>query len=187
MCWKVLFSEYLIKRPWLTARRDKVELPDGRVIPEYYVLEYPDWVNVIAITKEGQFVMERQYRYAIDRICYEIPCGVAEKGETPLEAIQRELKEETGYGGGEWQLLMTLSPNPTSMTNMTFCFVAMGVEKISDQHLDETEDLTVHLMSQEDVWKLLENNEIIQSLMVAPLTRWFMMKDKHPELTMADV
>ena len=99
MCWKVLFSEYLIKRPWLTARRDKVELPDGRVIPEYYVLEYPDWVNVIAIPKEGQFVMERQYRYAIDRICYEIPRGVAEKGETPLEAIQRELKEETGYGG----------------------------------------------------------------------------------------
>jgi len=55
--WKILSTEYLIKRPWLTARRDMVELPDGRVIPEYYVLEYPDWVNVIAITKNGQYVM----------------------------------------------------------------------------------------------------------------------------------
>ena len=59
--WKVIDREYIIKRPWLTARRDKVELPDGRIIEEYYVLEYPDWVNVIAITKDGQFVMEKQF------------------------------------------------------------------------------------------------------------------------------
>ena len=48
--WKILRSEYLIQRPWLTARRDEVELPDGRIVPEYYVLEYPDWVNVIMRT-----------------------------------------------------------------------------------------------------------------------------------------
>lgn len=171
--WKTIFSEYLIKRPWLTARMDKVELPDGRVIPEYYVLEYPDWVNVIAITKDGQFVMERQFRYAAGMTCYEIPCGVADEGETPLEAIQRELMEETGYGGGEWKLLMKLSPNPTSMTNMTYCYLATGVEKISDQHLDATEELSVHLMSRDEVWGLLERNEIIQSLMVAPLMKYF--------------
>ena len=58
--WKVLSSEYLIRKPWLTARRDSLELPDGRIMPEYYVLEYPDWVNVIATTKDGKFVMERQ-------------------------------------------------------------------------------------------------------------------------------
>ena len=63
--WKVLDREYLIKRPWLTARRDKLELPDGRIMNKYYVLEYPDWVNVIAITKEGEFVMERQYRHGL--------------------------------------------------------------------------------------------------------------------------
>ena len=64
--WEVLESEYLIQRPWLTARRDKVKLPNGVVNDEYYVLEYPDWVNVIAITEDGRFVMERQYR--MDRI-----------------------------------------------------------------------------------------------------------------------
>ena len=174
MKWKKLSSDYLIKRPWLTARKDKVELPDGRIIPEYYVLEYPDWVNVIAITKDGRFVMERQYRYGVDSMNYEIPCGVMEVGETPLEAVQRELLEETGYGGGVWKELMCISPNPTSMTNMTYCFVAEGVEKISEQKLDDTEDLEVHLMSREDVLLLLKNDELIQSLMIAPLYKYLM-------------
>lgn len=172
--WKSLCSEYIIKRPWLTARRDKIELPDGRIIPEFYVLEYPEWVNVIAITTDGKFVMERQYRYAADSTNYEIPCGVMEQGETPLEAAMRELKEETGYGGGQWRELMCISANPTSMTNMTHCFVATGVEKISDQHLDATEELEVHLLSQDEVQALLRNNEMIQSLMIAPLLRFFM-------------
>ncbi len=172
--WKLLYSEYIIKRPWLTARRDKIELPDGRIIPEFYVLEYPEWVNVIAITTDGKFVMERQYRYAADSTNYEIPCGVMEQGETPLEAAMRELKEETGYGGGQWRELMCISANPTSMTNMTHCFVATGVEKLSDQHLDATEELEVHLLSQDEVQALLRNNEMIQSLMIAPLLRFFM-------------
>ena len=57
--WKIIDSKYIVQRPWLTARCDQVELPDGRIIPEYYVLEYPNWVNVIAITKDGRFVMEK--------------------------------------------------------------------------------------------------------------------------------
>ena len=145
--WKVLESEYLVRRPWLTARRDRLELPDGRIIPEYYVLEYPDWVNVIAITKDGQFVMERQYRHAARKISLELPCGVMEEGETPLEAAQRELLEETGFGGGQWKKLMELSPNPSAMSNTTHCFLAIGVEKIAEQHLDETEELSVLFMT----------------------------------------
>ena len=57
MKWKTLKSEYLIRRPWLTARRDTVELPTGAVNDEYYVLEYPAWVNVIAVTKDGDYVL----------------------------------------------------------------------------------------------------------------------------------
>lgn len=171
--WKVLDREYIIKRPWLTARRDKVELPDGRVIEEYYVLEYPDWVNVIAITKEGQFVMERQYRHGLGVHSTELPCGVMEKGEDPLEAARRELLEETGYAGGEWTKLMAIGPNPGSQNNLTHCFLAVGVEKIAEQSLDDTEELTVLLMSEAEVKSLLENNQICQALMVAPLWKYF--------------
>ena len=170
--WKVLESEYLVRRPWLTARRDRLELPDGRIIPEYYVLEYPDWVNVIAITKDGQFVMERQYRHAARKISLELPCGVMEEGETPLEAAQRELLEETGFGGGQWKKLMELSPNPSAMSNTTHCFLAIGVEKIAEQHLDETEKVSVLFMTKEEVKRMLNENQICQALMVAPLYKY---------------
>ena len=170
--WKVLESEYLVRRPWLTARRDRLELPDGRIIPEYYVLEYPDWVNVIAITKDGQFVMERQYRHAARKISLELPCGVMEEGETPLEAAQRELLEETGFGGGQWKKLMELSPNPCAMSNTTHCFLAIGVKKIAEQHLDETEELSVLFMTKEEVKRMLNENLICQALMVAPLYKY---------------
>ena len=170
--WKVLESEYLVRRPWLTARRDRLELPDGRIIPEYYVLEYPNWVNVIAITKDGQFVMERQYRHAARKISLELPCGVMEEGETPLEAAQRELLEETGFGGGQWKKLMELSPNPSAMSNTTHCFLAIGLEKIAEQHLDETEELSVLFMTKEEVKRMLNENQICQALMVAPLYKY---------------
>ena len=104
--WDIINSEYLFRRPWLTVRHDQVRLPDGRINPEFYVLEYPDWVNVIAITEDGMFVLERQYRHGLGKTCYEIPAGVIENGETPLEAAKRELQEETGYGEGEWETLM---------------------------------------------------------------------------------
>lgn len=171
--WEILESKYIIKRPWLTARLDKVELPDGRINPEYYVLEYPDWVNVIAITCDGKFVMERQFRHAAGLTCFELPCGVMEEGETPLEAAQRELLEETGYGNGTWKKIMTISANPSTTTNMTHCFVATDVELVSSQHLDATEDLTVHLLDKKDVMALLHDNQIIQALMVSPLYKYF--------------
>ena len=101
--WQVLASKYLIRRPWLTARRDVVRLPNGTEIPEFYVLEYPDWVNIIAVTADVEFVMIRQYRHGIDQTRYELVAGCVDPGEDPLTAAKRELYEETGFGGGEWR------------------------------------------------------------------------------------
>lgn len=171
--WEIIESEYLIRRPWLTARRDRVKLPTGVEIPEYYILEYPDWVNVIAITKEGKFVLVRQYRHGIKETRYEICAGVCETGEEPLLSAQRELYEETGYGNGNWTKLMTVSANASTMTNITHCYLATEVERISTQHLEETEDLTVHLLSEEEIKALLLNDEVKQSLMAAPLWKYF--------------
>ena len=174
--WETISSEYLFRRPWLTVRHDKVRLPDGRINPEFYVLEYPDWVNIIAITENGEFVMERQYRHGLDKTCYEIAAGVVENGETPLEAARRELEEETGYGGGDWKELMLISGNPSTTNNLTHCFLAEGVKKVSAQHLDSTEDLSVCLLSLDQVRQLLVHDKIRQALMAAPLWKYFAEK-----------
>lgn len=175
--WKTIASELVVSRPpWLTVRRDSVRLPDGRINPEFYVLEYPDWVNVIAITDDGKYVMELQYRQGIGLTCLEICAGVMEAGEDPETAARRELEEETGYTGGSWRKLMTVSGNPSTTNNITHCFVAEGVKLAGHRHLDQTEDLDVILMSEEEVYRVLADDRIKQSLMAAPLWRWLALR-----------
>lgn len=171
--WEVLHSEYLFRRPWLTARRDHVKLPTGVEIPEYYVLEYPDWVNTIAITTDGCFVMVSQYRHGLGETRYELCAGVCEEGETPLESARRELLEETGFGGGHWEPWMLLSGNASATNNLTHCFLAVGVERVEPPHPEDGEDLRVHLLSLDEMRDLLLGDEIRQSLMAAPLWRYF--------------
>lgn len=173
MRWKTLNSKYLIRRPWLTARRDVVQLPNGEINDEFYVLEYPDWINVIAITNDDQFVFVRQYRYALDLDSTELCAGVIEPGETPEQGARRELLEETGYGGGEWREIMTIGQNPSTCNNLTHCFIATGVRKLQDQQLDRTEDIEVLLLTRQEVLDLLNSNTLKQALMLAPLWRYF--------------
>ena len=173
MKWKTLSQKYLIEKPWLTARVDKVQLPTGVIIDEYYVLEYPDWVNTIAITKDGKFVFVRQYRYAIGKTVNELCAGVVEMGEDPMDAAKRELMEETGFGGGNWQEWMTISANPSTHTNLTHCYLATDVEPLGKQHLDQGEDLEPRIFSREEVLDMLQKGEIWQALMVAPLWKYF--------------
>ena len=172
MDWTILSSEYLMRRPWMTVRRDCVQLPDGRKNDEYYVLEYPDWVNVIAETTDHKLLLIRQYRHGLGRTCFEIPAGVIEQGESPLEAAQRELLEETGFAGGEWEEIMTVSPNASATNNLSHSFVAHGVRQVAAQSLDATEDIEVYMFSEAEVKEMLLQGCFMQALMVAPLYKF---------------
>ncbi|MEG0789841.1 MAG: NUDIX hydrolase [Alistipes sp.] len=175
--WKVVCSEYLARKPWFTVRHECVELPNGNRVPDYYVFEYPDWVNVIAITKEHQFVFITQYRHGLGETAYEIVAGVIEPADTsPLAAAKRELLEEAGYGNGVWREQMVLCANPATQNNLTHCFVATDVERLSAQQLDNTEDIKVCLLTIDQVRELLETSAIKQALMAAPL--WKYMAEK---------
>ncbi len=174
----VIESEYLIRRPWLTARRDKLLMPNGNINPEFYVLEYPSWVNIIAITDDDKFVMVRQYRHGLGVISTELCAGVVEEGETTLEAAKRELSEETGYTGGEWSLQCIISGNPSTSNNLSYCYLAKGVNLTEKQHLDATEDIEVLLMSRQELLDLMMADEMKQALMLAPLWRYFYLQEK---------
>ncbi len=174
--WKVLSSEYLAQRPWFTVRRERVELPTGAIVPEWYIFEFPDWVNVIAITKEGKFVMISQYRHALGETRYELVAGCCEQGETAMQSAQRELLEETGYGGGHWQPFMTTSANPTNHNNRVYTFLATDVEQVASQQTEAGEDIAIHLMSREEVAELLQKDEIMQCLHAAPLWKYLALE-----------
>lgn len=171
--WTTLDSEYLIRRPWLTARRDRVQLPDGRINPEFYVLEYPAWVNIIARNRQGLYVMVEQYRHGLGVVETELCAGVVEEGEDPLDAARRELLEETGYSGGTWSLGCTLCGNPSVTNNLTYCYIAHDVELTSAQHLDATEDLVVRHLTASELRGLIDSDHFKQALMAAPLWRYF--------------
>ena len=90
-------SEFLVDAPWLKVAKETCELPNGKVIDDFYTLWQPDWVLILARTKEGKWVMTEQYRHGTGKIALEFPAGIIDKGETPEEAAIRELQEECGY------------------------------------------------------------------------------------------
>lgn len=176
--WAVLSSQYLFKRPWLTVRLEHTKLPNGNECPEYYVLEYPTWINIIALNTEGQMIMVRQHRHALGVTRYELCAGIMDPTDSsPLEAAKRELLEETGYSGGHWQEYTVLSQNPGSMNNLIYSFLATDVEQHSAQHLEQTEDITVHTFTPRQVLHMLQEGQIIQALHAAPLWKYF---NEHP-------
>ena len=109
----------------------------------------------------------------------ELCAGVVEDGEDPLEGAKRELLEETGYAGGEWELTMEISANPGSQNNLAYCYTARNVVKVAEQHLDTTEDISVELLSEDEVREMLLNDDIKQALMAAPLWRHFALNHKN--------
>lgn len=172
--WEVLASERIADAPWFNVRKEKVQLPNGATIPDYYVLDYPDWINVVGVTTEQEMVMIRQYRHGIGQVNYELAAGVCDPGETPLETAKREFLEETGYGGGNWTLWAILSANPATHSNLSYSYLATDLVKIQEQTLEQTEEISVHLLKKEDVKKLLLNNQIPQALHAASLWKYFL-------------
>lgn len=171
--WKVLSQENLIHRPHLDAYKEKVELPDGRIYDEFYHLHFGPVVCIVAETPDGKLLMERQYRHAVKEVLTEIPAGIVEKDEEPLEAAKRELQEETGYAGGEWTPLSVEYAQGGVQDNKMYSFYAKGVTPHGQRHLDSTEDINVYLIDKQEVLGMLMNGEIKQAPLSPALWKYF--------------
>jgi ADP-ribose pyrophosphatase len=168
--WKTLSSEYLFRDGWFTVRRDTCETKEGKIISPYYVYEFPDWVTAVALTKDGKFIMERQYRHALGETHYEIPGGCVEETDASLQdAIARELLEETGYQFTHFELLGEVSANPSTNSNVMHMYLATGGLLVKDQELDHNEEIELYLMTVDEVKQLLRENKIVQSMHVTAL------------------
>ena len=168
--WKVVKSEHVLQDQSLSLRADTCQVPNGHIVAPYYVLEFPPWVNVIALTPDNHVVLVRQYRHGIQRTEMELPCGTVEATDvSPLAAVQRELLEETGYAGTRVAETGRLSANAANHANWTYCFFATGVEQVAAPIADDTERVETALMPLAAVVELARRGGLVQALHVGSL------------------
>jgi len=162
--WKVLESSYL--RP--KFRIDKCELSNGNLL-DATIIEFHSWANVVALTKDSEAVLVKQYRHGVCEALLEFPGAVVEDDEDPMEGAKRELLEETGYSASQLIQVGQMYPNPALQTNTLHCFLALDAEKVGEQSLDGGEDIEVHLVPFNELVEIAKRGEFHHGLMTAVL------------------
>jgi ADP-ribose pyrophosphatase len=159
--WKTLHRELLLSiEPWLNIYQEKVELPTGRVIPDFYRVVLPDFVEIVPVTSGGEIVLVRGYKHGLRRVTLSPPAGLMRPGEPPVAAARRELREETGYEAEEWQALGTFVVDGNRQCGTVHIFVARGASPATQPDPDETEELQIELASRDRVVQALRAGEI---------------------------
>lgn len=171
--WQKLRSESGPDLGILNVRFDWLKHPTEDRILKRLVLESVDWINVVALTEDGQSVMVEQYRFGVGSCTLETPGGMVDSGETPLQAAQRELKEETGYSGGRWKSLGAVQPNPAIHSHLCHHFLAEGVTKNDSQDLGQGEAIAVHLYTIDQVRSAIVDGSLRHVLAISALSRVF--------------
>ena len=144
-----LGSEIILNGRFLRVQRDLVRLPDGNQATREYIV-HPGAVMVIAQMNDGRFVMERQYRYPVQRVMIEFPAGKLDAGESCLACAQRELREETGFTAREWARAGLLHPVISYSTEFIEVWFARGLTA-GPQKLDAGEFLEVFTASMDEL------------------------------------
>lgn len=166
--WRVLRREVVVDNaPYNVLRRDHVQLPTGQEM-DYYVNVYGDWVNALVVTPDNQVVLLQQYRHGIEQVMQEIPGGMMEPGENPAAAIEREVREETGYASDEAPIFLgQFYPNPATSTNQVHCYLLRNARRVGEQRLDATEDILVQEVPLVEVGKMIRGGTLPHLFSVA--------------------
>lgn len=151
---KTLSRQEIYNGKIIKVYKDEVALEDGQRTTRE-VVAHREASAVVAITENRELLMVTQHRYPIHQDLLELPAGLIDEGETPLEAAKRELKEETGHEATDWHLLTSAFSSPGCHDEVIHIFAATGLTHVSDQSLDDDEVLT---------FAAIPINEIVQRI-----------------------
>ena len=177
--WRVKSSEPLADCRVFRVRRDVSVDPRSGREHDFFVIEAPDWINVVPLTDGGEVVMIEQYRHGTGELTLEIPGGMVDEGETPAETAARELLEETGYEARELLPLGSLHPNPAIQNNRIHMFLARGATFKSAPVFDTTEHTAVRLVPLAEVPGLIEQGRVTHALVVAGFHLYSLREDRN--------
>jgi ADP-ribose pyrophosphatase len=163
--WETVESKEIADCRVFKVREDTAQ--SGDKTGKFYVIENPDWVNVVAVTKDYDVVLIEQFRHGIGEAILEIPGGMIDKGEEPETAARRELLEETGYSAQEFVFLGKSRPNPAIQNNWLYHFAVVNAEKTEEVKFDEHESCITKLCPVMAIPNLIKSGEITHSLVLA--------------------
>lgn len=143
--WKSLSDELAFNHRWMKVRRETVELPDGKVMDDYFTWLSGDVALVVPVLTDGRFIMVEQYKHAAGEVTLEFPAGFVDPKEDPQVAALRELKEETGYEPGTLLKLAKLSDNPTKVVGDLHIYLGLDCEKVAEPNFDPSENITTRI------------------------------------------
>lgn len=177
--WKLRSSAQLIKDKWADVRKNSYQKQDGSIIEPFYVYGFPDYATALAITEEGKVIVEKVYRPGLDVVSLELPGGCIDASDATYElAMERELLEETGYRFSNIAYLGSVSPNPTTNTNVMRMFLATGGVEDPLAVLDSEEEVEVLLLDWEDFIQKLKTQQFVQSMQTCTIMYALMKLDK---------
>jgi ADP-ribose pyrophosphatase len=141
--WKLLESKMAFENKWMPIQQDKVQLANGNIVDDYFTWLEPDVVLIVPLTKEGKFILVKQYKHGVGDIVIEFPAGYINQDEDKLEAAKRELLEETGIKPQKIELLNSVITNASKIQNQVHIYIATDLEdKVDNKHLlDENEEI----------------------------------------------
>ena len=164
--WRRTSSKTIAKCRVFDVREDESvrDIDDRKA--NFFVIESPDWVNVVAVTKSGQAILIEQFRHGSESLILEIPGGMLDDGESSAAAARRELLEETGYSSLRWISLGATHPNPAIQNNRIHHFLALEAEQTQDVNFDDHESIETRLVPLRDIEELVHNGEITHALAI---------------------
>jgi 8-oxo-dGTP pyrophosphatase MutT (NUDIX family) len=167
--WTVLETKFLQDCAVFSVSRTLAKSPRTGESHPFYRIDSVDWVNIVPITPDGDFVLVKQYRHGLEGFTIETPGGMVDPGETPAEAAGRELLEETGYRAAEIVPLGGVNPNPALFGNTLYAFLGRDVERVEEVRNESTEETHVEVVSPAELRRLVSEGAVNHALVIAVL------------------